>query len=154
LALGIEDLHVARICPGAAEPALTASAYHGQQAAEKLIKGLLVLADVPFTKMHILRRLGLLAEPHYPSYAPLLAATYPFTPWAFDFRYPGTDPEPPDGPDRSTLQEAMSIIEQLVVCLRVHMAPDPAPYPAISLHWQVGTIEEAVVKAKTMKANA
>jgi hypothetical protein len=45
---------------------------------EKLIKGLLVLADVPFTKTHDLGRLGTLAAPAYPQQAELFAATYLF----------------------------------------------------------------------------
>ena len=48
-----------------------------------------VLADVPFTKTHDLQRLGTLAVPRYPQDAELFEATYLFTSWAFDFRYPG-----------------------------------------------------------------
>lgn len=66
----------ARLCLDAIEPSLAASAYHCQQAAEKLIKGLLVLADVPFTKTHDLERLGILASPRYPQETDLLEATY------------------------------------------------------------------------------
>jgi|GEM_PF-504850 len=118
LRLAVEDLHVVRICLDAQEPALTASAYHCQQAAEKALKGLLVLADTPFSKTHQLRRLGLLAEPHYPAHAALFAETYVFTPWAFDFRYPGTDPEPPGSPDDATLRGAAETLDRLVACLR------------------------------------
>ncbi|HVC63074.1 MAG TPA: HEPN domain-containing protein [Acetobacteraceae bacterium] len=92
LAVGVEDLRVARLCLDAAEPSPVASAYHCQQAAEELVKGLLVLADVPFTKNHDLERLGIQAAPNYPRHADLLAATYPFTAWAFAFRYPGQTP--------------------------------------------------------------
>jgi HEPN domain-containing protein len=89
LAVGVEDLRVAWLCLDASEPSRAASAYHCQQAAEKLIKGLLVLVDVPFTKTHDLGRLGSLAAPRYPRDTELFEATYMFTSWAFDFRYPG-----------------------------------------------------------------
>lgn len=75
LSVGVEDLHIARLCLDAAEPSPAGSAYHCQQAAEKLIKGLLVLADVPFTKTHDLGRLGTLAAPAYPQQAEQFAAT-------------------------------------------------------------------------------
>ena len=98
LALAVEDLKVAGLCLDAREPVPHASAYHCQQAAEKLIKGLLVLADIPFTKTHNLRRLGTLAVPLYPRHEKLLSATYLFTSWAFDFRYPGPESGIPDDP--------------------------------------------------------
>jgi hypothetical protein len=58
LAVGREDPRVARLCLDAVEPALSASAYHCQQAAEKLIKGLLVLGSMPFARTHDLRTLA------------------------------------------------------------------------------------------------
>jgi HEPN domain-containing protein len=98
LEAGIEDLDVARLCVEACKPFPGSAAYHCQQAAEKLIKGLLVLADIPFTKTHNLRRLGTLAEPRYSTDVQLLEAAYSFTAWAFDYRYPASDPDPPDEP--------------------------------------------------------
>jgi HEPN domain-containing protein len=44
LAAGVEDMNVARLCLEAREPVPHASAYHCQQAAEKFLKGPLVLA--------------------------------------------------------------------------------------------------------------
>ena len=124
-AMGVEDLRVARLCLDALEPSPVASAYHCQQAAEKLLKGLLVLADVPFTKTHDLERLGTLATPRYPRHEALFSATYLFTSWAFDFRYPGPDAEMPDDPGETELREAMAVIDQLVACLREHIPPEP-----------------------------
>jgi hypothetical protein len=62
------------------------AAYHGQQAAEKLSKGLLVLAATAFRKMHDLDELSEAAVAIYPDLVPLLfrARTY----WGFAFRYP------------------------------------------------------------------
>lgn len=125
LAVGTEDLRVARLCIDAAEPSPSAAAYHCQQAAEKLLKGLLVLADVPFTKTHDLERLGTLATPAYPEHAGLFAATYVFTAWAFEYRYPGPDPEMPDDPSEAELREAVAMIDRLALCLRTCISPDP-----------------------------
>ena len=123
LAVGIEDLRVARLCLDASEPSPAASAYHCQQAAEKLVKGLLVLADVPFTKTHDLERLGTLAAPLYPRDAELFEATYLFTSWAFEFRYPGSGAEIPDEPTDIELRQATAVIDRLVACLREHIPP-------------------------------
>lgn len=114
MAVGSEDLRVARLCLDAVEPSLAASAYHCQQAAEKLIKGLLVLADVPFTKTHDLERLGSLAVVRYPRETDLFEATYSFTSWAFDFRYPGPDAEVPTSRRKVELRQAMPVIDRLV----------------------------------------
>ena len=122
LAVGAEDSHIARLCLDAAEPSPAGAAYHCQQAAEKLIKGLLVLADVPFTKTHDLGRLGTLAAPAYPQQADLFVATYLFTAWAFEFRYPG--PEIPDDPSDTELREAMVVIQRLAECLRASIPPE------------------------------
>ncbi len=123
--MGTEDLHVARLCLDAVEPSPVASAYHCQQAAEKLIKGLLVLADVSFTKTHDLERLGTLAVPEYPHHADLFAATYLFTAWAFEYRYPG--PEIPDDPTETELREAMTVIDRVADCLRACIPPATDP---------------------------
>ena len=126
LAVGTEDLRVARLCLDALEPARAASAYHCQQAAEKLVKGLLVLADVPFTKTHELERLGTLAAPAYPEYESLFEATYLLTSWAFEFRYPGPGADIPNDPEESELRQAMDIIERLVHCLGSHIPAIPS----------------------------
>ena len=124
-AVGAEDLRVARLCLDALEPSPAASAYHCQPAAEKLFKGLLVLADVPFTKTHDLERLGTLVTPRYPRHKELFSATYLFTSWAFDFCYPGPDAEIPDDPGETELRGAMGVIDRLADCLREHIPPEP-----------------------------
>jgi len=88
LAKADEDLAAIRACV-AARPALVGvAAYHCQQAAEKLIKGLLVLAAMPFRKTHDLDELSAAAVPLYPDLEPLLAYVRVRTYWGFAFRYP------------------------------------------------------------------
>jgi HEPN domain-containing protein len=81
-----EDLRIARVCMDLTPPSLGTSAYLCQQAAEKAVKGMLVMADVPFTKTHDMQRLGTLAAAHYPQCAAALLAIHSLT--GLEFRIP------------------------------------------------------------------
>ena len=83
-----EDLAAVRVCLDARPALLGVAAYHCQQAAEKLIKGLLVLAAIPFRKTHDLDELSAAAAPIYPDLEPLFAHLRVRTYWGFAFRYP------------------------------------------------------------------
>ncbi len=63
------DLRAVRVCLAASDFLPDIAAYHCQQAAEKLIKGVLVLAGVSFRKTHDLDELADLAAAHFPSLA-------------------------------------------------------------------------------------
>ena len=67
LAIVEEDIDVAIAAAGLSR--LGASAYHVQQAAEKLIKALLVLAGEPFRRTHDLDDLVARILPVYPQFA-------------------------------------------------------------------------------------
>jgi HEPN domain len=73
LAKADEDLAAVRACLDARSSLRGVAAYHCQQAAEKLIKGLLVLAATPFRKTHDLDELSASVVPVYPDLDPLLA---------------------------------------------------------------------------------
>jgi HEPN domain-containing protein len=88
LARADEDLAAIRACLDARPPVIGVAAYHCQQAAEKLIKGLLVLAAIRFRKTHDLDELSHLAVPAWPDAEPLLAHLRVRTYWGFAFRYP------------------------------------------------------------------
>lgn len=107
-----EDLRIARVCIGLAPPSLATAAYLCQQAAEKAVKGLLVMADVPFAKTHDLQRLGTLAASHYPQCADVLLAIRGLTAWNFAFRYPALDEVVEPSPDE--LNAAMQPITTLL----------------------------------------
>jgi HEPN domain-containing protein len=110
LAKADEDLRAVRLCLDARPPELGVAAYHCQQAAEKLIKGLLVVAAIPFRKTHDLDELSHLADPAYPDVEPLLAFLRVRTYWGFAFRYPmpgqGAGRQQPPAPEEieETLQ--------------------------------------------------
>ncbi len=116
LAVAEADLRVMQLCLDALPPELGAAAYHCQQATEKLLKGLLVLAAVPFGKTHDLLRLGDLAKEYYPEIGPALATVGRFTVWGFAFRYPGI--EDVIHPSPSELQAAAGAMMPLSAVLR------------------------------------
>ncbi len=91
LAAAEDDLRAVTDCLHGPEPTPTAAAYHCQQAAEKLVKAVIVSADMHPPKSHdiggLLDRLG---DTH-----PLRAALAPLarlTPYAWLFRYPSAAP--------------------------------------------------------------
>ena len=90
-ALAADDIRAAKLCLDARVPVLGVAAFHCQQAAEKLIKGLLVLAGGSFRKTHDLDELADLAAPKFPKFVAHLDACRPLTDWGSVFRYPPLD---------------------------------------------------------------
>jgi HEPN domain-containing protein len=87
------DLDAARRCL-ADPPNVAAAAFHCQQAAEKLIKALLVVLDIGYPRGRSGHDLGLAAA-QIPSGHELRAAAEAFdaiTDWSISFRYPADDP--------------------------------------------------------------
>jgi HEPN domain-containing protein len=87
------DLDAARRCL-ADPPNVVASAYHCQQAAEKLIKALLVALRIAYPRGRSGHDIGLAAAQN-PSDHNLRAAAETFdaiADWAISFRYPADDP--------------------------------------------------------------
>src|ERR1700740_224935 len=81
LAIAREDVRVARACLSLDPPARGMAAYHCQQAAEKLVKGLLVAASTPFRKTHDMDELADLAASSYPEWRDLLDGVRTLTVW-------------------------------------------------------------------------
>ncbi len=121
LKIADEDRRVALSCRLMTPPAINSAAYHCQQAAEKLLKGLLVLAGVHFPKTHDLLALSQLAAPFYPEDRAILAETIPLTAWAVVYRYPGVEKQ--SSPEESELDDALALITRLAVRLRQFVDP-------------------------------
>jgi len=68
-----------------------ASAFDVQQAAEKLIKGLLVLVGEPFRRTHDLDDLAARFFPVYPQFALQAEAVRHLSIWGVAYRYPGLE---------------------------------------------------------------
>jgi hypothetical protein len=101
-------------------PALGVAAYHCQQAAEKLAKGLLVAAAVPFRKTHDIDELADLAASNYPECRELPNTIRPLTVWGIAYRYPAIEDVPEPVPGVAELHQTVGIIEQL--SQRLHAA--------------------------------
>ena len=109
IAVVTEDIGAAHNCAGGSPPALRSAAYHCQQAAEKIVKGWLVLRGREPERTHDIERL-----------VALLAATGPlpdgltglvhFTPFATEYRYPPEDTPPPEPPAVAEVLEWCAIL--------------------------------------------
>jgi len=91
LAIVADDLAAAEAVARLSSPLLGVAAYHLQQAAEKLMKALLVLNSEPFRHTHDLNDLVTRLLPLYPRLAPTLNALRGLTAWSVAFRYPGLE---------------------------------------------------------------
>lgn len=92
------------------------AAFHSQQAAEKLLKGFLVLAGQPVLRTHDLVALAGRVGALFPTVAWLARATEVWTVWSAAYRYPSEDiPESP--PPIPELEAALNVIERLADAL-------------------------------------
>jgi HEPN domain-containing protein len=99
-----DDARIAGSCIALDPPAVGGAAYHCRQAAEKLLKGFLVQAEIDFRKTHDLSVLGDLVVPRFPDLKPLVMAMEAWSTWAVAFRYPPENlPEPEPEPDSGEL---------------------------------------------------
>jgi HEPN domain-containing protein len=119
--IATDDGEVVRLCLDAYEPKLAAGAYHCQQAIEKLMKGLLVLANVPFSKTHDLRTIGGSVVLNYPDWADLVSATFAWTVWGYAYRYPG--PEDHGLPSPEELRRALATFDELATLVSPLLEP-------------------------------
>ena len=129
LAIAREDVRVARACLSLDPPAYGVAAYHCQQAAEKLVKGLLVFASTPFRKTHDLDELGDLAVSHYPECQHLLDAIRSLTVWGIAYRYPGVEDISEPVPDEAELRRTLDLLERLGERLQAVTAVADFPGP-------------------------
>jgi hypothetical protein len=80
------------------------------------MKGLLVLANVPFPRTHDLRTIGRSVILQYPNWSELFSATFAWTVWGYAYRYPG--PEDYEQPSSEELLQALAKFDQLVAVFR------------------------------------
>ena len=108
-----QDVKAARLCVDADEPLTGVAAYHCQQAAENLMKGLLVAGRQPLRRVHDLDTLAELVVPLYPEMATELDRCRPYSSWGTDFRYPGPDDLIDACPTQADVTQAIAVIERL-----------------------------------------
>ncbi len=84
----IEDLQVANLAISATPPLVEPAAYHCQQTAEKLFKGLLVASAIDVPRTHDLEHLATLLADHYNEFADDIQGLAIISPWSVVTRYP------------------------------------------------------------------
>lgn len=103
------DLGSARKLATEPDPYLDTAIYHCQQAAEKAVKGWLVLREVPFERTHNIRDLVVTAASSERGFLALLDAAQALTPYATAYRYPDEVLEP----DAAEFSEALEHAERI-----------------------------------------
>jgi HEPN domain-containing protein len=111
------DLRAAELDLNAEPPLVADAAFHCQQAVEKLLKAVLTWRDVPFRKTHDLGELGLRVAQLMSELEPLLRSAAPLSEYAWRYRYPNVDDEPPvwEAEDALTLaRQVFEVVTQLL----------------------------------------
>jgi HEPN domain-containing protein len=116
--IAVEDMRVARACLGMEPPAIEAAAYHSHQAAEKLLKALLIVAAAEFRMTHDLNWLGSVVLRYYPELEDIVSALPPLNPWGVAYRYPGPEPDSEPLPSSEEVERAIERLETLTARLR------------------------------------
>jgi len=122
-AAGCRSLSKMPACIALEKPALTVAAYLCQQAAEKLLKGLLVTAATPFRKTHDMTEFGDLVVLRFPGEAGLVDQARRLTIWAFAYRYPGIEDIKEPEPTLRELNDALGVIDGLAARLAELTSP-------------------------------
>ena len=107
-----DDLAVAHAAANLSPSRLGAAAYHPQQAAEKLVKALLVLRATPFRRTHDLDELISSVDVDDARALPDLDELRPLSTWNIAFRYPTLeDAEEP--PSLAEIERVGALIRKL-----------------------------------------
>lgn len=120
LARAERDLRAAEVDLGAVPPLLGDAAFHCQQAVEKALKAFLTRHDHIFARTHDLRVLAAACLEHDPALEPLLARSVGLSDYAWRFRYPGDDLDPP----RVEVDEALEVARIVVQAVEDAVAGD------------------------------
>jgi HEPN domain-containing protein len=110
LAIVEEDIDVA--IAAARLSRLGASAYHVQQAAEKLLKALLVLAAEPFRRTHDLDDLAARLVPVYPQFSQQAEAVRHLSVWGIAYRYPSLEDAAEPLPEIDELEQMIDMLQE------------------------------------------
>lgn len=112
LTVADRDLSVIRVCLAATPPLVLPALYNCQQAAEKLVKAVLVSQEIDFPKTHDIDRLVMLV-PVSVSVRDRLVPLARFTAFAAAYRYPGESMDLSDDPTAEELASWLSELETI-----------------------------------------
>jgi HEPN domain-containing protein len=119
LRIAASDRRAARVCIVQDPPLRDIAAYHCQQAAEKLLKALLVYARQDFGKTHDLETLANAVARVFPDVGPLVAPMDAWSAWGVAYRYPSEQDQEPE-PSVDDLLEALERLRRLEAALLSH----------------------------------
>lgn len=117
LTKAIHDLAVSKKLESDEEKYFDVAIYHCQQAAEKAVKGFLVLHDKEFPKTHDIRLLVQLAISINSEFAEHEDSAALLTPYATEFRYPGEVMEPTNEEMNEGLKNAEEMLAFVISLL-------------------------------------
>lgn len=123
LAKGRSDLLSARHLMRHDPPLLDSACFHGQQAAEKVLKAFLVWKSAPFEKVHSLTYLLGLCRSQEARFQELQDRAEMLTPYAVVSRYPGDAPTP----SREDAAEVLRAAETLWDFVLAFLPPEVQP---------------------------
>ena len=109
------QIRAVRVCVDA--KLLAPAAYHCEQAAEKITKGLLIAAGAAFRVRYGLRQLANLALARYPELKASLERVRPLAPWAIAYRYPEARDLSQTVPEAAEIVQMLGIVEALAARL-------------------------------------
>ena len=105
------DLQMATLALNADPMLGEAVAFHAQQAAEKALKGFLTAYSIAFPKTHELEGLVVKCTTINPQFQQFMIAASILTPYATEFRYPGSRLQPFEDEARAAYQHAADILQ-------------------------------------------
>jgi HEPN domain-containing protein len=111
-----DDLAAARLCIASDPQLVDPAAFHCQQCAEKLLKGLLVVGRVVPPKTHDLDILATLVRPTFPKLDEALSKLLALTSWYISARYP--DIAGQQGPTAREVRSAIRDVERFRTAIR------------------------------------
>ena len=120
------DLTVAKIVARSPEAIWEASLYHRQQAAEKALKGFLTYSDLSIERTHNLLLLLKKARQIEPCFDNWNDAAARLTPFSTAYRYPGIVDSPDLEQVDQALDDAASIVNQVLNYLPEAVHPETA----------------------------
>jgi HEPN domain-containing protein len=124
-----EDQRIAHFI-AAEEDVLGGTAFHVQQATEKILKALLVAASTDLRRTHDLQELAFLAHRHWPNVVPSPFPLARTSLWYASSRYPGVDDVLPDAGEVAVALDQVDALMEAVMDLVppvLRPAGEPAP---------------------------
>jgi len=123
LALARDDVVAGDAILKVAMGSYASASFHGQQAAEKALKGFLTWHDLPFRKTHDLALLGAACSKLDPSLEPACKRADDLSAYAWEFRYPRVGDELTSEQVVEALSIARSLYDAIIARLPEEVRP-------------------------------